>query len=175
VVSCGRSPTLVRWRKTLRVQGLPVTRLHRDIKRDGFSDDSGGQWRRGALAVVAVSTARSVRSFPSSNGLIPVCSGNSRLSPVPLFHLLSTKSTIVASLRARNPREPRENPHPRWRSDRIGQGASSSTTDAVPRLMRCSEAGYETIMVNCNPGKPSHGLRDTPIACTPSAHRGGLS
>ena len=41
--------------------------------------------------------------------------------------------------------------HPRLRARTGSARASSSTTRACTRRWRCSEAGYETVMVNCNP------------------------
>ena len=49
------------------------------------------------------------------------------------------------------PSRAHEGRHHRLRARTASARASSSTTRACTRRSRCSDAGYETVMVNCNP------------------------
>ena len=97
---------------------------------------AGGRGRRPHAAAPARASGRSTR----------------RWTPAPPSSRRPRRTTTRRT--TRRPRS-RRRTGPRcssWAPGRTGSGrASSSTTPACTRSWRCAAAGYETVMVNCNP------------------------
>ena len=129
--------------RSVRDAGALTPGLLREAKRHGFSDApdrraaAHARGRRPRACATRSGSARSTR--PSTRA--PPSSPRS----TPYHYSSYDDETEVAPVRTP------QGDHPRVRARTGSARASSSTTRACTRASRCADAGYETIMVNCNP------------------------